>query len=195
MSILALVIGDFHIPDRSSGIPTQFKELLAPGKVQRVICTGNLCTKETYDFLKTISSEVKLVKGEYDEKLKGLELKEYEVFTIGQFRFGLIHGHQVIPWGDLESLAIWQRKLDVDVLISGNTHEKSLDEYDGKIFLNPGTATGAYSPLSNRKCLPSFLLLDIQGTSIEIYVYSLEDKKDSKEKEVKVRRRVFQKPQ
>ncbi len=26
--------------------------------------------------------------------------------TVGNFKIGLIHGHQVVPWGDLESLAV-----------------------------------------------------------------------------------------
>ena len=67
--------------------------------------------------------------------------------TVGNFRIGLIHGHQVIPWGDKESLSILQRQLDVDVLISGQTHKFEIFEKDEKIFINPGSATGAYSPL------------------------------------------------
>lgn len=38
-----------------------------PGKIQHVICTGNLCTKETYDYLKTIASDVHVVKGDFDD--------------------------------------------------------------------------------------------------------------------------------
>jgi hypothetical protein len=30
---------------------------------------------------------------------------------------------QVSPWGNNEALALVQRKLDVDILISGHTHE------------------------------------------------------------------------
>ena len=50
--VLALVIGDLHIPTRAAGIPRQFRELLVPGKVQHVLCTGDLCVKEVHDFLK-----------------------------------------------------------------------------------------------------------------------------------------------
>ena len=46
-----------------------------------------------------------------------------QVVTIGDFRIGLCHGHQVVPWGDNEALAILQRKLDVDILVTGHTHE------------------------------------------------------------------------
>ena len=31
---------------------------------------------------------------------------DQKVISVGQFRIGLTHGHQVVPWGDLESLAL-----------------------------------------------------------------------------------------
>ena len=46
------------------------------------------------------------MKGEFDENPNFPETK---VVQIGNFKIGLIHGHQVIPWGDLEALAAVQR--------------------------------------------------------------------------------------
>lgn len=37
-----------------------------------------------------------------------------------------------------------QRQLDVDILITGNTHRNEVNEYEGKWFINPGSITGAY---------------------------------------------------
>lgn len=37
-------------------------------------------------------------------------------------RIGVIHGHQCVPTGDLDSLSAIARQMDVDVLISGHTH-------------------------------------------------------------------------
>ena len=31
---------------------------------------------------------------------------DQKVISVGQFRIGLTHGHQVVPWGDVESLAL-----------------------------------------------------------------------------------------
>lgn len=45
---------------------------------------------------------------------------------------------QVVPWGDKESLAMWQRRLDVDVLVHGGTHQYGVFEAEGKFFVNPG---------------------------------------------------------
>lgn len=169
-----LVIGDCHVPFRSVGLPSQFKQLLVPGKIQHVLCTGSICTKEMLDYLRSIAGDVHVVRGEFDEvgmhrefttilKVKlypdfnkfpksvvqqpNLNFPEEKVVTVGQFRIALIHGHQIVPWGDQESLAMLQRQLDVDVVISGHTHKFQANIFHGKYFINPGSATGAYTPL------------------------------------------------
>lgn len=38
-----------------------------------------------------------------------------------------------------------QRDMDVDILISGHTHKYEAFEANDKFFINPGSATGAYS--------------------------------------------------
>jgi vacuolar protein sorting-associated protein 29 len=64
---LALVIGDFHIPTRSSDVPESFKELLKPNKVQYVFSTGNLGCREVVDWVKSLSSQAHIVRGDFDE--------------------------------------------------------------------------------------------------------------------------------
>lgn len=65
-----------------------------------------------------------------------------------------------------------QRELEVDILISGHTHKFNAFEKDGKFFINPGSATGAYSSLEDN-IIPSFVLMDIQSTTVVNYVYQL----------------------
>lgn len=65
--VLVLVIGDLHIPHRTHDLPAKFKKLLLPGKIQQILCTGNVCDRETYEWLRTVSSDVQVVKGDYDE--------------------------------------------------------------------------------------------------------------------------------
>ena len=43
--MLVLVLGDLHIPHRASALPAKFRKLLVPGRIQHILCTGNLCTK------------------------------------------------------------------------------------------------------------------------------------------------------
>jgi vacuolar protein sorting-associated protein 29 len=78
-----------------------------------------------------------------------LNYPEQKVVTVGQFRIGLCHGHQVVPWGEPDSLALIQRQLDVDILISGHTHKFEAYEQENKFYINPGSATGAYNPLDS----------------------------------------------
>lgn len=92
------------------------------------------------------------------------------LFLLGDFRIGLIHGHQVVPWGDGGSLLHWQRKLDCDILVYGHLHKDSVVELEGKFFINPGSATGAYQPWITEK-VPSFMLMAVQGSSVVLYVY------------------------
>lgn len=95
------------------------------------------------DYLKTICNDLHVTRGEFDEQpypdtkarrtpacrqgrcaaRRGNTLLTpllptprpfHQVLTIGEFRFGLCHGHQVVPWGDLDSLALLSRQLDVD---------------------------------------------------------------------------------
>jgi vacuolar protein sorting-associated protein 29 len=54
----------------------------------------------------------------------------------------MIHGHQVLPWGDPGALGIVAREMDVDILLSGHTHQLAVWEEDGRYFINPGSATG-----------------------------------------------------
>ncbi|NXF05639.1 VPS29 protein, partial [Smithornis capensis] len=179
---LVLVLGDLHIPHRCGALPRKFKELLVPGKIQHILCTGNLCTRESSDYLRTLAGDIHVVRGDSES----LNYPEEKVVTIGQFRIGLIHGHQVIPWGDAAGLALLQRQLDVDILISGHTHRFEAFEYEKKFFINPGSATGAYSAL-DRNVTPSFVLMDVQASTVVTYVYQLI------EGDVKVERIEFKK--
>ena len=65
--VLVLVIGDLYIPHRTPDLPAKFKKLLVPGKIQQILCTGNVCDRETLEYLKGVAPDVNIVKGDYDE--------------------------------------------------------------------------------------------------------------------------------
>ncbi|KAK3406298.1 hypothetical protein EUGRSUZ_K02462 [Eucalyptus grandis] len=189
--VLVLALGDLHVPHRAPDLPAKFKSMLVPGKIQHIICTGNLCIKvvnpcrieqllslrceclaeEVHDYLKTLCPDLHITRGEYDEETRYPETK---TLTIGQFKLGLCHGHQVIPWGDLDSLAMLQRQLDVDILVTGHTHQFTAYKHEGGVVINPGSATGAYSSITY-DVNPSFVLMDIDGLRVVVYVYELID--------------------
>ena len=91
----------------------------------------------------------------------------------------MIHGHQVLPWGNLDDLTSIQRELDCDILLSGHTHCFDLKNKDGKFYLNPGSISGAFSSL-NPSPSPSFILMVLLGEEATIYVYALNEGKKGK---------------
>ncbi|GAA5961925.1 hypothetical protein JCM8115_001612 [Rhodotorula mucilaginosa] len=143
--MLVLVIGDLHIPNRAHDLPSKFKKLLVPGKIGQILSTGNTTDRETWDYLRSVAPDVRGVRGDWDDP--SASLPPSMVVQHGPLRIGVIHGHQVVPLGDAEMLAATARKMDVDVLISGGTHRFEAFESDGRFFLNPGSATGAFTPL------------------------------------------------
>ncbi|GBG25036.1 Vacuolar protein sorting-associated protein 29 [Hondaea fermentalgiana] len=143
--------------------------MLIPNKTQHVLCTGNVCTKEQYEFLRSLAPSVHVVRGDMDELPT---LPEDAVVRIGDFKIGVCHGHQVVPWGDLESLACYARQLDVDILISGHTHRNSTVEHEGRFYVNPGSITGAENGFTENVS-PSFICLSIKGNVATTYVYEM----------------------
>ena len=100
------------------------------------------------------------------------------------------HLHFVAPSSNnlffLPALATINRQLDCDILITGHTHKFEAYEHEGKFYVNPGSITGAYSPLDDQ-VVPSFILMDIQSGTVVTYVYQLVDD------DVKVERIEFKK--
>ena len=109
--------------------------------------------------------------------------------THGSLRIGFTHGDSIIPPGDPDALLIAARQMDVDVLCWGGTCKFEAYEMEGKFFVNPGSATGAVSwvdetlPNAGEEGdeddgnIPSFVLMDVQGDVLVLYVYTL--KKDA----------------
>lgn len=177
---LVLILGDLHIPNREAEIPEKFKRMLVPNKMQHVICTGNVGSKEQYEELRGLAPNVHVVSGDAEYYSSSgsnsdaslLAFPETRVVQVGDFRIGLIHGHQIVPWGDHLALGMIRRKLNVDILISGHTHQNEVVEHEGFYHINPGSITGAFSPSMNQ-VIPSFILLAVQGSKVVCYVYEL----------------------
>jgi vacuolar protein sorting-associated protein 29 len=123
----------------------------------------------TGPLLPSLAPNVHVVRGDFDDNAT---FPDQKVIQIGQFKIGITHGHQVVPWGDPHSLAMLQRQLDVDILVTGHTHKNEVNEFEGKWFINPGSITGAYSTLTS-EVTPSFILLAVQGSKVVTYVYEL----------------------
>ncbi|KAI9188298.1 Vacuolar protein sorting-associated protein 29 [Blastocladiella emersonii ATCC 22665] len=194
--MLILAIGDFHIPHRAVDIPAPFRKLLLPGKIHMVLCTGNLTLPDTAEWLRSIAPQVHMVHGEFDQlQPSGAGASPLcKTVNVGPLRIGLVHGHSLVPVDDTEALALAARQLDVDVLVSGST-ASGVDcfEFEGRFYVNPGSATGTGGPQGNafpttpvvlddgsvapppaHHQTPSFVLLDVVDTRVTAYVYQCE---------------------
>ena len=171
MAEIVLIVGDSFVPQRVYDISEQFKSLLTPNKINHILCLGNMGSKDQYDWLKTLSNNFHCVKGDYDFDES---LPEKKCFQIGEFKIGMIHGHQVFPMGDIDSLGSVQRELGCNILVYGYSHELSIKAKDNALYLNPGSISGAFSP-SIRDSTPSFIIIALQGDIAILYVYILKD--------------------
>lgn len=166
---LVLLIGDFHTPQRKGDIPACFKELLNTDKIGMVLCTGNVGSKSVVTMLQGIAGEdCKIVSGDADH---GFDFPETSVVVVGEFKVGIIHGHQIVPWGDQTALVKTAGRLGVDILVSGHTHRHSILDLGGKFLVNPGSVTGACNALGEFDITPSFMLMAIQGPNVVLYTY------------------------
>ncbi|RPA75520.1 vacuolar protein sorting-associated protein [Ascobolus immersus RN42] len=175
-SRLVLVISDLHIPDRAPDVPAKFKKLLSRGKISQTLCLGNLTSKDTFDYLRSLSPDLHVTRGDFDIDASNFPLSK--VVTHGSLRIGFIHGHTILPKGDSDSLLIAARQMDVDVLLWGGTHRFEAYELEGKFFVNPGSLTGAegsgWEEVEGEEGeTPSFCLMDVQGSVLVLYVYQL----------------------
>ncbi|KAA0159080.1 hypothetical protein FNF27_07877 [Cafeteria roenbergensis] len=164
-----LLCGDLHVPYRAEGVPKAFKDMLLPGKMQHVVCTGNLCGAEEAAWLKSLAPRMTLVRGDFDDDDS---VPETAVTTVGAFRIGVCHGHTVVPWGDVEALATMARRLDCDILVTGHTHVQSVVEVGGRLLVNPGSMTGAFSATTAASA-PAFQLLSLTGHAATVFSYGL----------------------
>lgn len=114
-----------------------------------------------------------MVRGDCDDMPN---LPTSKIISHGPLRMGFTNGFSIVPNSDPDALLIAARQMDVDVLIWGSSHRFEAYELEGKFFINPGSATGAMSPgwwAEDEEPIPSFVLMDVQGTTLVLYVYQL----------------------
>ena len=66
---------------------------MQPGKVQHVICPGNIGSRETMEWLESIAQDKQktfITKGDFDDFPN---LPSTKVVQLGNFKIGVIHGH------------------------------------------------------------------------------------------------------
>ncbi len=168
-----LVIGDFHIPERASEIPGWIIAIVGEErkkeKFDAVLCTGDLTGE---DVIKTLEKfgPVKCVRGNMDE----LNFPEKYNFTAGKITVLLLHGSGIHPRGDIAQLNEIRKRENADVVIHGHTHKmevaKMEDNGSVALFINPGTATGAWGGSSDATA-QTFAIMKVAAETLFIRLF------------------------
>jgi predicted phosphodiesterase len=74
------------------------------------------------------------------------------------------------PRGNIEQLWEILTQIDGDIAIHGHTHLSAIDLYKKKLFLNPGTISGATGGWGGRTDA-SFIELEITKTELKVTLY------------------------
>ncbi len=147
-----MITGDTHLPARGSKLPDRL--LKECNNASLIIHTGDWRSPEVLKTLSTFA-EVKGVYGNVDgEDIREL-LPDRQLFELGGFRFGLVHGHGEKKTTEQRAIEAFADER-LDVIIFGHSHIPVIKYFKGRLLINPG------SPMDKRK-LPffSFIVLEI----------------------------------
>lgn len=162
------VLSDSHVPNRSPGIAEEFMELLEEADV--AVHCGDFATEEVYEDLDNQAEKFYAVKGNCDF----FDLPNSETFEYEGLKFGVYHGTGITPRGDHETLVdIAKNKLEVDILLTGHTHQREVYREDGVIVLNPGTSTGVGGG-SYRGGDPEMMTLKVEDSNLIVEKHTLD---------------------
>ncbi|MHA1726276.1 MAG: YfcE family phosphodiesterase [Promethearchaeota archaeon] len=185
--IKILVIGDSHIPRRASEVPPEIYEKLTElGKYDYTFFTGDLIQAPKFlRFLKEKTNQhVFRVLGNMDYYNGITDLPIFQELEIpisegDNLRIGLTHGAQINPRGDIGQIDALARKKRFDIIIVGHTHKEEICiMLSGRLMLNPGSVTGAWSFLATGT--PSFIIMEIEPEKNVINTYLIRLNKKTK---------------
>ena len=161
------MFGDLHIPTRRDSIPADFYEHIQTTNYDLALVTGDLVHPQALDRALPKLPPVHIVKGNMDMRSNS---PFHEEIQIENFGFLLLHGTQLRPRGNISQLWEILRDLHLDVAVHGHTHKHDIQLYNGRLFLNPGTITGATGGWPGRDDA-SFLELKVDSATIKVTLF------------------------
>jgi len=105
--------------------------LAALAGVERIVHAGDIGDQAVLDALARVAP-VTAVRGNNDRGRWAAEIPETEVVEVGGVSLYLLH--------DLHELDLEPRAAGFAAVISGHSHQPRLEEKDGVLYLNPGSA-------------------------------------------------------
>lgn len=130
--IRALVLADTHAPRRR--LPDWVVRLAARADI--ILHAGDVCDAATLQTLGALAP-LYAVQGNNDFDVP---LPQRLLLTLEGVRVGVVHGHEG-PGETTPQRALRSFPEDPDVVVFGHSHERLLEDLQGRMLLNPGSPT------------------------------------------------------
>ena len=151
------LISDTHIPDRMKELPEKVFEAFKD--VEMILHAGDVTSQEVIEKLEEIAP-VTAIQGNTD-RIVGLDLPKTTVVEAEELKIGVIHG-EVYPRADTQQLHYLAKQLDVDILVSGHSHQPKVEKVEDVLLINPG------SPTVPRLADRTVMILEINKKEVDV---------------------------
>ncbi|WP_283390200.1 metallophosphoesterase [Methanobrevibacter woesei] len=151
------LISDTHIPDRMKELPEKVFEAFKD--VEMILHAGDVTSQEVIEKLEEIAP-VTAIQGNTD-RIVGLDLPKTAVVEAEELKIGVIHG-EVYPRADTQQLHYLAKQLDVDILVSGHSHQPKVEKVEDVLLINPG------SPTVPRLADRTVMILEINKKEVDV---------------------------
>jgi putative phosphoesterase len=162
-----LVFGDAHIPSRRDSIPASFYSHIEGADYDFALVTGDLVRENEMRAAMPTLPTCYIVQGNMDY---GRGFDFHKQIQIDDFNILLIHGTQLRPRGNIKQLREVVMNVGADVGIHGHTHRPTIDLQEGRLFLNPGTISGATGGWAGKDDA-SFIELEMAGSQMTVILH------------------------
>ncbi len=167
MSQRVLILGDAHIPSRRDSIPEVFFEYIRQSNYDLALITGDLVREpEMRSALPPLPRSF-IVTGNMDYSS---QYNFHEEIQLDDFNILLLHGTQLRPRGNIKQLWEIVQQVGADVAVHGHTHTASIEIYKDRLFLNPGTISGATGGWAGRTDA-SFIELEVNKSELSVKLF------------------------
>ena len=156
------LISDTHIPDRARILPQNVID--AFGDVDLILHAGDLTSPKVIEELEELAPVI-AVQGNMD-RANGILLPKAKIIEAEDLKIGLIHG-EVYPRADSDQLLYLAKELNVDILVSGHSHQPKIEQKEGILLLNPG------SPIVPRLADRTVMLLEVNGKQVDVEIIKI----------------------
>lgn len=167
MSQLVLVFGDAHIPSRRDSIPEAFYNHIQQTNYDLALITGDLVRESEMRSALPPLPRSFIVVGNMDY---GSQYNFHEQIQLDDFNVLLLHGTQLRPRGNIKQLWEITQEIGADVAVHGHSHTAAINLHKDRLFLNPGTITGATGGWGG-KTDASFIELEVSKNELLVKLF------------------------